>query len=172
MFREVCTLVNVRLRASCSLASLQLYAFSKCFQIPFVLNSKENCPSPEHLGAAICLPMDRRQKEAGHPSELWPFHGVALASLLRGFCGRWEERAVVPTDYAPGHKCPGGTRDRVRANSSQEASLHTCAFNPVVFSPCYFKNQWSFRTQCALYWRFHRLQTLQTLLFKNICQMT
>lgn len=37
---------------------------------PFVLNSKENCPSPEHLGAAICLAMDRQQKEASHPSEL------------------------------------------------------------------------------------------------------
>lgn len=48
---------------------------------------------------------------------------------------------MVPTDYAPGHKFAGGTGDRVRANSSQEASLHTCASNPVGFSPCYFKNQ-------------------------------
>lgn len=57
--------------------------------------------------------------------------------------------------------------------TAAQRSLATPMSNPLCVFPCCLKNRWLFRTQCALYWHFRsRLQTLQTLLFKNICQMT
>lgn len=113
-------------------------------EIPLVLNSKENRPSPLSTWEqpSVSPWTDRRKKlviclSCGH-SNVWHWPVDSVASV-------WGHTDVIPSEgrgesccsHWLGSRChvwPDGTGDRMRAGGgSREESSHTCASNPVRF---------------------------------------